>query len=115
MPDVCLALLQSRIQGYMYNIVSETEYNEQMLPATPPRTKEPSPPIAARPASARAIIDEPPAQRRAAQSTAYSADRPLVPSGAGDRRAVFRRSSNPQVCSVTESPLPKRAVDTVLE
>ncbi|CAL5223157.1 g5626 [Coccomyxa viridis] len=94
-------LCKSRIQGYMYNIVSETDYREQILPATPPRNKEPSPPIAARPAGARAIIDEPPAHHRAAQpgrahSTAYTADRPLVSSRAGDRRAVFRQSSNPQ-------------------
>ena len=109
MPDLQPPRVQSRIQGYMYNIVSETEYSEQMLPASPPRVKEPSPPIPARHISARAIIDEPPAQHRAAQQgraqgTAYTADRPLVSSRAGDRRAIFRQSSNPQVAALASIP-----------
>lgn len=96
--DLDCILVQSRIEGYIYNIVSETKYNEQTFPATPPREREPSPPIQPRPASARAIIDERPAQRPfAQQGTAYRIDRPLVSSRAGDRRGVFRQSSNPQV------------------
>lgn len=93
----------------MYNIISETDYSEQLLPATPPRLKEPSPPIVARPISARAIIDAPPAQHRAAQQgqaqgTSYAADRLLISSRAGDRRALFRQSSSPQVAVHASSP-----------
>ena len=59
--------MQSRIQGYMYNITSETDYSERMLPPTPPREKEASPPTPARHVSSRAIIDEAPPRPPAPQ------------------------------------------------
>ena len=90
--------LQSRIQGYMYNITSETDYSERLLPPTPPRKKEASPPMAERHISRRAIIDEPPAgaslaqQGRLQNAAPRAGERPLVASLAGHRRAIFRQS-----------------------
>lgn len=103
--------VQSRIQGYMYNILSETDYRERLLPPTPPRKKEASPPIAARlPSSRRPIIDEaPPAHPHAAQAgqgAAYRTERLLVSSRAGDRSAVFRQGSSSQVASQKASQKP---------
>ena len=89
--------MQSRIQGYMYNITSETDYSERMLPPTPSREKEASPPIAARHVSSRAIIDEAPPRQPAPQQSQYRTDRPLVSSRAGASGAVFRRGSECQV------------------
>ena len=89
--------MQSRIQGYMYNITSETDYSERMLPPTPPREKEASPPIPARHVSSRAIIDEAPPRPPAPQQSHYRTDRPLVAGRAGAGGAVFRRGSESQV------------------
>ena len=89
--------MQSRIQGYMYNITSETDYSERMLPPTPPREKEASPPTPARHVSSRAIIDEAPPRPPAPQQSQYRTDRPLVAGRAGTGGAVFRRGSESQV------------------
>ena len=94
------SLVQSRIQGYMYNITSETDYSERLLPPTPPREKEASPPMAERHISRRAIIDEPPAgaplaqQGRLQNAAPRVGERPLVASSASHRRAIFRQSSS---------------------
>ena len=75
--------MQSRIQGYMYNITSETDYSERMLPPTPPREKEASLPVSARHVSSRAIIDEAPQRQPDPQQSQYRTGRPLVSSHAG--------------------------------
>ena len=97
--------MQSRIQGYMYNITSETDYSERMLPPTPPREKEASPPIPARHVSRRAIIDDVPPRQPAPQQSQYRADRPLVSSRAGASGAVFERGSESQVVVCCTPPL----------
>ena len=90
--------VQSRIQGYMYNITSETNYSERLLPPTPPREKEASPPIAERHISRRAIIDEPPAggplaqQGRPQNAAPRAGERPLVAGSAGHQSTIFRQS-----------------------
>ena len=90
--------VQSRIQGYMYNITSETDYSERMLPPTPPHEKEASPPLAERHISRRAIIDEPPAggslaqQGRPQNAAPRAGERPLVAGLAGHQRTIFRQS-----------------------
>ena len=89
--------MQSRVQGYMYNITSETQYSKRMLPPTPPREKEASLPIPARHVSSRAIIDEAPPRQPAPQQSQYRTDRPLVSSRAGAGGAMFRRGSESQV------------------
>jgi hypothetical protein len=90
--------VQSRIQGYMYNITSETNYSERLLPPTPPREKEASPPIAERHINRRAIIDEPPAggslaqQSRPQSAAPRAGERPLVAGSAGHQGTIFRQS-----------------------
>ena len=92
--------MQSRIQGYMYNITSETDYSERMLPPTPPREKEASPPTPARHVSSRAIIDEAPPRPPAPQQGQYRTDRPLVARARWDgrRRLQARQRVSGSVC-----------------
>ena len=101
--------MQSRIQGYMYNITSETDYSERMLPPTPPREKEASLPVSARHVSSRAIIDEAPQRQPDPQQSQYRTGRPLVSSHAGSSSAVFRRGSEFQVmfCSLPQLHAPE--------
>ena len=83
---------QSRIQGYMYNILSETDYQERMLPETPPRAKTPPSPAEQRQGGI-ALIDTRPlgGVRREVGSGQLYGGRPLLPARPGDRTSVFRR------------------------
>ena len=78
--------MQSRIQGYMYNILSETDYQERILPATPPRAKTPpSPGPAPERHRALPLIDARPSGSRG--------DERARASRFGDRAPAFRRGS----------------------
>ncbi|KAK9907273.1 hypothetical protein WJX75_000407 [Coccomyxa subellipsoidea] len=85
-------LCKSRILGYMYNILSETDYQERMLPETPPRAKTPPSPAAPRPRGV-SLIDARPSGgvRRDPGSGQPYGGRQLLPARPGDRASVFRR------------------------
>ncbi|BDA50857.1 probable E3 ubiquitin-protein ligase IE61 at N-terminal half [Coccomyxa sp. Obi] len=83
-------LCKSRIQGYMYNILSETNYQERILPATPPRAKTPpSPGPTAERQRALPLIDARPSSSRGDAR----GERPRASSRPGDRAPAFRRGS----------------------
>lgn len=85
--------MQSRIQGYMYNILSETDYQERILPATPPRAKTPpSPGPTAERQRPLPLIDARPSSSRGDEWTRVS-------SRFGDRAPAFRRGSRDLVRS----------------
>ncbi|CAL8462766.1 g2299 [Coccomyxa elongata] len=80
-------LCKSRIQGYMYNILSETDYQERILPATPPRAKTPpSPGPTAERQRALPLIDARPSSSRGDARTRAS-------SRFGERAPAFRQGS----------------------
>ena len=86
-----LGRAQSRIQGYMHNILSDTEYSQRMLPATPPRrAKSPPSPLSPRGRGSdagRAIIDpDPPRSPRDAHRGHRSTS-----SSSGSRREALGR------------------------
>ncbi|EIE26155.1 hypothetical protein COCSUDRAFT_40298 [Coccomyxa subellipsoidea C-169] len=85
-------LCKSRIQGYMYNILSVTDYQERILPATPPRAKTPPSPVQQRQRGV-ALIDARPSGgvRRDAGRGQLPGGQPLLPDRPGDRTSVFRR------------------------
>ena len=78
---VIVHAMQSRIQGYMYNITSETDYSERMLPPTPPREKEASPPTPAR------HVSQPRHHRRGAAAPACPSAEPVQDGQAAGGRA----------------------------